>query len=375
MRLIHISDLHLGKRLNEYSLIEDQRYILQQIIEVIDERKADVVLVAGDIYDKTVPSEEAMMLWDGFLNALARRGILVFAISGNHDSAVRFANLGTLVSGAGIHLAAAYHGEVSPVVLSDEFGEVNVYMLPFVKPSTVRPFFPDDEVKSYTDAVRLAVAQMRVDETKRNVLIAHQFVTGAQRCESEEIVVGGVDNVDAGVFDAFDYVALGHIHGPQSVTREFVRYCGTPLKYSFSEKNHHKSVTVIELLAKGEIRIETVPLKPLHDLREIRGAYEEVMSKSFYEGTDVTDYLHIVLTDEEDVPDAMAKLRIIYPNLMRLTYDNKRTRQSRVIEEVVDVRKSEFDLFSEFYELQNNQPMSDKQQEFTRELIQSILGV
>ena len=228
MRLIHISDLHLGKRLNEYSLIEDQRYILQQIIEVIDERKADAVLVAGDIYDKTVPSEEAMMLWDGFLNALARRGILVFAISGNHDSAVRFANLGTLISGAGIHLAAAYHGEVSPVVLSDEFGEVNVYMLPFVKPSTVRPFFPDDEVKSYTDAVRLAVAQMRVDETKRNVLVAHQFVTGAQRCESEEIVVGGVDNVDAGVFDAFDYVALGHIHGPQSVTREFVRYCGTP---------------------------------------------------------------------------------------------------------------------------------------------------
>ena len=212
---------------------------------------------------------------------------------------------------------------------------------------------------------------MDVDFTARNVLVTHQFVTGAVTCESEEISVGGSDNVDISVFDGFDYVALGHLHGPQNVGSNRVRYCGTPLKYSFSEAGHHKSVTVVELAEKGSLHLQTTPLNPRHDLREMRGAFAELMDKAQNAPSD--DYLHIILTDEEDVPEAVGQLRVIYPNLMKLSYDNTRTRTNRVIDAAEDVkRKSPLELFEELYETQNNQPMSDVQRAFARELIESI---
>ncbi|SCY39828.1 exonuclease SbcCD subunit D [Butyrivibrio sp. INlla14] len=379
MKLVHLSDLHLGKRVNEFSMIEDQEYILIQIINRIDEIKPDAVIVAGDIYDKSVPSEEAVRLWDDFLSKLAKRKLEVYAISGNHDSAVRFAQNSRIIDQAGIHLSPAYDGKLMHFTILDEYseksGDVNLYMLPFIKPAVVRSFYPEEDIKDYTDAVRVALehADGSIDPTKRNILVAHQFVTGAERCESEEITVGGLDNVDASVFDDFDYVALGHIHGPQKVKRDTIRYSGTPLKYSFSEKDHHKSLTVVTVKEKGKVQIELVPFEPLRDLRQIRGTYEELSDKRNYEGTRREDYIHAILTDEEDIPDAISKLRIIYPNLMKLTYDNTRTRENKVIEGATDIeRKSPIELFEEFYEKQNNQEMSDEQRELVSGLIESI---
>lgn len=373
MKLIHISDLHLGKRVYEFSMLEDQRFILNQILSVIDAEQPQAVLIAGDVYDKSVPSAEAVQLFDEFLFRLANRKLQVFIISGNHDSAERLAFGGRLMDRSGIHLSQVYSGETEPAVLQDEYGEVRVYMLPFIKPAGVRRFFPDDTVASYTDAVQLAIGRMQVDTDCRNVLVTHQFVTGALKSESEEISVGGSDNVDAEEFDCFDYVALGHIHGPQSVSRETIRYCGTPLKYSFSEADHQKSVTVLELREKGNVQIRTVPLTPLHDMRQIRGTYLEVTSKRFYAGTDTKDYMHVTLTDEEDVPDAIGKLRVIYPNLMKLDYDNQRTRNAAAVTAAADIeRKTPLQLFEELYQKQNGQPFSDQQKELVQALIEKI---
>lgn len=370
MKFIHLSDLHLGKRVNEFSMIEDQKYILKQILGLVRSEEADAVLLAGDIYDKAVPAAEAVQVFDGFLTALAEMGTAVFAVSGNHDSAERIAFGARLMSGRGVYLSPVYDGEAAHFTLKDAWGEVCVYLLPFIKPAAVRHAFEEEEIGSYQDAVQTAVRHMEVDRSRRNILVAHQFVTGAARCDSEEISVGGVDNVDASAFDAFDYVALGHIHSPQHVGRETVRYCGTPLKYSFSEADQQKTVTVVEMREKGSVSIRELPLKPLHDLRRIRGTYMEVTALPFYENTAADDYLEITLTDEEDIPDGMQKLRVIYPNLMRLAYDNRRTREDRSLERGEErQRKSELELFEEFFELQNNQPMSGEQRAFAGELI------
>ncbi|MCR5105592.1 MAG: exonuclease SbcCD subunit D [Eubacterium sp.] len=373
MKFIHLSDLHLGKRVNEFSMIEDQEYILKEILTIIKKEKPDGVLVAGDVYDKSVPSEEAMELWDSFLISIAEKKIPVFAISGNHDSAIRFADHSKLIGGAGIHLSPVYDGDVNCYTMNDKNGALNIYLLPFIKPAVVRTKFPDEKIENYTDACRVAIEHMNVNNEERNILVAHQFVTGASRCDSEDIMVGGIDNVDASVFDAFDYVALGHIHGKQKIGRETVRYCGTPLKYSFSEKDHKKSLTIVEFGKKGDVNISEIPLIPKHNLREIRGTYDEITLKKNYEGTDTDDYVHIVLTDENDIPDAVGKLRVIYPNLMKLSYDNKRTAMQQEVNEAEDVeKKSPIELFSEFYEKQNNQEMSEEQRDFVQKCIESI---
>lgn len=374
MKLIHLSDLHLGKRVNEFSMLEDQQYILTEILHIMDEEQPDGVLIAGDVYDKTVPSAEAVALLDDFLVRLAKRDLQIFLISGNHDSPERMAFGGRLMEGSGVHLAPVYDGRVSPITLTDAYGTVNFYLLPFVKPAHVRRCFPEREITTYTDALVAAIEAMGVDTNGRNVLVTHQFVTGAARCDSEELSVGGTDNVDVSVFDPFDYVALGHIHGPQQVGRETVRYCGTPLKYSFSEAGHQKSVTVVELGPKGTVSVRTVPLIPLRDLAELRGTYEELTFRGFYEGTSYQkDYVHITLTDEEDVPDAMRKLQIIYPNLMKLDYDNRRTRAGACLDGAEDAeQKSPLELLEEFYEKQNGQPMGEEQQAFARAWMERI---
>ncbi len=374
MKILHLSDLHLGKKVNEYSMIEDQRFILVRIINIIDEEKPDCIILAGDIYDKSVPSTEAVDLFDDFLFRLSQRDAEVFVISGNHDSPERLAFGGRLMNESGVHLSPVYDGNIEPYKLTDSFGTVNFYMLPFVKPANVRRFFEDEEINSYTDAIRTAIEKMDVDESERNVLITHQFVTGADRTESEDISVGGTDNVDASVFDAFDYVALGHIHRPQNVSSERIRYCGTPLKYSFSEARDKKSVTVAELGEKGELSIRTVPLVPKRDLVELKGSYDELTLKSFYDGTSYQeDYVHITLTDENDIPDAIAKLRVIYHNIMKLDYDNARTRHSAEITADADVeRKTPGELFADFYKLQNGTEMTPEQEEFINGMIRNI---
>lgn len=374
MKFIHLSDLHIGKRVNEFSMYEDQEYILAEIIKIIDNEKPDAVLIAGDVYDKTIPSSDAVTIFDNFLFLLSERNLQVFVISGNHDSPERLSFAFRLIEKSGVHLSPVYNGHIQPFKMQDEYGEVNIFMLPFIRPANVRRFFDDREIVSYTDAIKTVISEMDVNCNSRNILITHQFVTGANRTDSEEISVGGTDNVDVSVFDDFDYVALGHIHRPQNCRSERVRYCGTPLKYSFSEANDKKSVTIVELKEKGSLEVRTADLVPKHEMREIKGKYEEVTAKSFYENTTYqTDYMHITLTDEEDIPDGVGKLRSIYHNLMRLDYDNKRTRSNSQITGVENVQeKSPLELFSDFYELQNNQPLSEEQSEYIRTLIESI---
>lgn len=373
MKLIHLSDLHLGKRVNEFSMIEDQEYILKKIINIIDDESPDAVILAGDIYDKSIPSAEAVQLFDEFLVQLAKRKLEVFVISGNHDSPERIAFGSRLMDASGIHLSPVYDGEVRPFILKDGHGEVAVYMLPFIKPATVRRFF-DEEIETYTDALQCAVSHMEIDPARRNVLVTHQFVTGASRSESEEKPIGGLDNVDSCVFEPFDYVALGHIHSPQHCGSEKIRYCGTPLKYSFSEARDKKSVTVVELNEKGKPVLRTVPLQPKRDMVERKGTYDELMARSYYEHTTWQgDYMHITLTDEEDVPEAIGRLRTVYHGLMKLDYDNKRTRSNQEVQGVADVEtKTPYELFSDFYELMNNQPMTEDQSAFMDSLIGKV---
>ena len=368
MKFVHLSDLHLGRRLNEVSLLEDQKYILQQIIGIIKAEQADAVLMSGDIYDKSVPSAEAVTVFDDFLSRLNELQVQVLVISGNHDSSERLAFGNKLFSGAGIHLSPVYDGNITPVILSDDAGEVYFWLLPFMKPAHVRQHFPDAGVESYTDACRVAIEQMAIDPTKRNVLLAHQFVTGALVCDSEEISVGGTDNVDASVFKDFDYVALGHIHGPQNICSNKIRYCGTPLKYSFSEVKHLKSVTVVELGEKGQLHVTTPGLTPLRDMRQVVGNFDDIIT-----GEATEDYMGVILTDEDEVYEAAGKLRVLFPNLLELKYDNTRTRTQQIIDGPSDVEhKSELQLFEELYEMQNKQPMSDTQRAFMQSLIEAV---
>ena len=374
MKLMHLSDLHLGKRVNEFSMLEDQVYIINEIINIIDDKKPDGIILAGDIYDKPIPPAEAVELFDNFLYKLSQRNIKVFIISGNHDSAERIAFGSRLFDKSGIYLSPVYDGKISPIELNDDYGKINIYMLPFIKPVHVRRFFPDEEISSYTDAVSTVIKNMNMDNDIRNILITHQFVTGSSRTESEDISVGGSDNVDSIVFKDFDYVALGHIHRSQSCGSEYIRYCGTPLKYSFSEANDTKSITLLDINEKGNIKLDFIPLTPLRDMVEIKGTYNELILKSFYENTTLQeDYVHITLTDEEDIPDVITKLRVVYKNIMKLDYDNNRTRSISEISLINDMEsKSPLELFDIFYESRNGQYLSDVQRDFMENIIEDI---
>ncbi len=371
MKLIHLSDLHLGKRVNNFPMLEDQAYILDRVLEITDGEQPDAVLIAGDVYDKTVPSAEAVALLDDFLVKLADRSLPVLLISG-HDSPERLAFGGRLMETRGVYIAPAYCGGVTPVTLEDAHGPVDFWLLPFLKPAQIRRLFPEEGAESFTDALACAIRHMPIDPSRRNVLVTHQFVTGAERCESEELSVGGVDNVDASVFAPFDYVALGHLHSPQNVDGARVRYCGTPLKYSFSEVRHQKSVTVAELGDKGTLDVRTVPLPPKRDMVELRGGFAQVTSPEFYSQVDRDAYVRVILTDENDIYDAMGQLRPIYPNLMRLDYDNLRTRSGGLELEEADVKRDPLELFAEFYQQQNRRPMTEEQRRYLAELVEQI---
>ena len=373
MKFAHISDLHLGKRVHQISMIEDQKYILDKIVELAAREEVDGIFIAGDVYDKVYPSAEAVALFDSFLVKLAKEGIKVFVISGNHDSPERIAFLGQLTQKAGVYLSPVYDGEVKKVSLEDVYGKLNIYLLPFIKPVHVRHFFPEETITNYTEAVKVVVDHMELNTEERNILLSHQFVTGAMRSDSEEISVGGLDNVEVSAFEAFDYVALGHIHRPQKMGRETVRYSGTPLKYSFSESQDKKSVTIVELREKGQVEIKEIMLRPQHDLVKIRGSFLEVMNPANFSDLDPESYLHITLLDEQDVPQAFSRLSVMYPNLMQMEYDNTRTREKRTLQVRREVAKMQpQDIFSELYENMNNQPLSKEQSEYLMEKIEKI---
>ncbi len=371
MKIIHLSDFHLGIRLNEYSLYDDQKYILSEILSIIDLEQPEVVIIAGDIYDKSVPSAEAVALFDEFITELSVRNLQVLAISGNHDSAERIAFGSRIMDHSGVHFSPVYNGEIKPIVINDEYGCVNFFMIPFIKPINVRSV-SDSSIESYTDALKFIVGKMNVDRNQRNVAVVHQFVTGGQQCDSEIISVGGTDNVDAAVFDVFDYTALGHLHRPQNISQS-IRYCGTPLKYSFSEKDHEKSVTVVELADKGSMNIRTIPLTLMRDLREIRGTYGELSYRENYKDTNTDDYIRVILTDELTIPNAAARLGEIYGHICELRYDNNSCGGGNHSGSVADVEnKSELDLITEFYLKQTGSEMNEEQLKITKELLEKI---
>lgn len=374
---MHLADLHLGKRVNGFSMMEDQEYILNRILEIMEEEQPDGLLIAGDVYDKTIPPAEAVRRMDDFLTAVAAKHIPVFLISGNHDSAERVAFGHQLMQGSGIWISPVYDGTIRHHTLEDRWGEVNIYLIPFLRPSVVRSFFPDVEIEDYTDALRTIIEDLQVDTSRRNVVLAHQFVTAAgalpETCDSEQLSVGGLDRVDGSVFSPFDYTALGHLHGPQRVGSETIRYAGSPLKYSFSELHQKKSVTVAELRAKGETEIRQIPLQPRREMTELRGTFEEILEEARKKGEPQTDYYHMILTDETDVVDALSRLREYYPNIMLLDYDNRRTRSQKEVEQLDRVEeRTPGELFAALYEQQNGQEMDSDRKEYLDGLIREI---
>lgn len=374
---MHLSDLHLGKRVNGFSMMEDQEYILNRILEIMEEEQPDGLLIAGDVYDKTIPPAEAVRLMDDFLTAVAAKHVPVFLISGNHDSAERVAFGHQLMQGSGIWISPVYDGTIRHHTLEDRWGEVNIYLIPFLRPSVVRSFFPDVEIEDYTDALRTIIEDLQVDTSRRNVVLAHQFVTAAgalpETCDSEQLSVGGLDRVDGSVFSPFDYTALGHLHGPQRVGSETIRYAGSPLKYSFSELHQKKSVTVAELREKGVTEIRQIPLQPRREMTELRGTFEEILEEARKKGEPQTDYYHMILTDETDVVDALSRLREYYPNIMLLDYDNRRTRSQKEVEQLDRVEeRTPGELFAALYEQQNGQEMDSDRKEYLDGLIREI---
>lgn len=363
MTFVHLSDLHLGKRLEKQSLLPDQEYILDQIIALLKENPPDGILIAGDVYDRSVPAVDAIELFNHFLEELSAFQIPIFIISGNHDSGERLSFAHRSLKRADIHISPNYHGKITPITVKKEGEEVDVCLLPFLKPAMVQNYFPDQNIQTYNDTVKTVVNEMDVDPSRPSVLVAHQFVTGAVTCDSEEISVGGSENVDKSIFKNFQYVALGHLHGPQNVENIHIRYCGSPLKYSFSEVDHAKSLTYVQV--GKNFSLEKKPLTPLRDLVKIRGSYNQLTSKDFYErdGFDPTAYFHITLTDENPLPEAMGRLRIIYPYALKLSYDNLRTRHDSDINKV-NSTLDPLSVFASLFAEQHGSPLSTEQAEF-----------
>ena len=367
MKFMHISDLHIGKRVNEFSMLEDQKVILSEIIKIATEQEVDGVIIAGDIYDKTVPSAEAVDVFDDFITELSSKEILLFIISGNHDSPERL-DFGSRIMGKHkVHIAGQFDGEIKAVTMDDDDGKIHIHLMPYLKPALVNRKL-SIESASFDECVRAALAKTAVNFEERNILVAHQFVTAGgnapERSDSESKSLGGMDNVDVSAFAGFDYVALGHIHGPQQMGRETVRYSGSPLKYSFSECRHKKSVTIIELKEKGNITYKQIELQPLRDMKEIRCSLSELMAGKTLKTVSADCYVHVILTDEDEIIDAIGKVREIYPFVMLLDFDNRRTKENLNLNQLTgeDLKqKSPLELFGDFYVNQNNIEMTESQ--------------
>lgn len=378
MKLMHFSDLHLGRQLHRYSLQEEQAELLMRIQQIVQSEKPDAILIAGDVYDRSIPPVYATQLLDGFLAALCKIST-VCVISGNHDSAERLSFLSEPLKESGLHISPVYRGEVHHITMQDELGDVNIWLLPFVKAATVRPYFPDETIETTHDAVACAVRHMGINPSQRNILVAHQFVAGGHPSGSEEafstadVSVGGSDMVDASIFAPFDYVALGHIHRAQNVSSERIRYCGTPMAYDFSEANHEKSITIAELGKKGNLSIYTIPIPAPRNLVEVRGLFADIISDDALRSTDRDAYTHVTLTDDTPIPDVMNRLRQVYPRITHLDWDNARTRHSSDLSVTADVQKhTPHSLFIDFFERMTGDNMTAEQTEYITALIREI---
>ena len=377
MKLMHLSDLHLGKLVLEQSMIDDQKYILNQIIEIVKKEQVDIVLIAGDVYDKSIPTIEAVNLFSDFLTRLYKLKVLVFVISGNHDSKDRLSFGNELFVDNGIYIEGIFNGNLRCETANDKYGKLNIYMLPFIKPVEIKRFYPDEIIDTYEDAIKCILKHSSINKNERNIIMVHQFVTSLGedviRSDSESISLGGIDNIDVTLFKDFDYVAMGHIHGPQKVGRETARYSGSPLKYSFSEVNQKKSVCIIEFNSKEDINISKIPLIPIKDMRVIKGPFDKLISKEIVNLENKNDYLDVILTDDDYIINAIGKLRKFYPNILKLEYENRIS--SNDVSDNIDIDKSNMspiDLFSEFYKMQNGIELPAKKKKIIEEVIKEV---
>ena len=372
MKFIHLSDLHLGKSVNEFSMIKDQEYILNKVISIIESKKLDAVVIAGDIYDRSIPSEEAVGLYNDFLRAVVSKGVKVFVISGNHDSDVRTDFGSWMMEECGVYVSGIYDGSVKKVKVEDEYGEVFFHLLPYVKAPHVRHFYPDADITNYDSALRVAVSKCEVDKDKRNVILAHQFIAGKSSgpefsgSENDALNVGTIECAGYDIFDEFDYAALGHIHSPQSIGRDTVRYAGSPLKYSLEDReiSRDKMFTIVELKEKNNVEIELIPIEPLRDVRHIKGKLADILSNA----VDTDDYIYATLTDEESQYEAMARLREIYPNTMKMDYDNSLTRHIAEDSEIVTDGKSFEELMEDFFTFSRGSTPDEKEWEIIKKV-------
>ena len=377
MKLFHLSDLHLGKRVYAFSMLRDQQYVLKQVCALAEKHQPDGILLSGDLYDKPIPPVEAVQLLDEFLTKMQQMGIAVYAISGNHDSAGRVDFGSRILQQQNLHICGAFDGKLYHVSKEDAFGEIHFYLLPFLKPATVSACREGGESLTYAEAVKWALETMDIDTTKRNVLLAHQFVTWkgtAEESDSETKTLGGVDEMDASLFFDFDYVALGHLHSPQRIGRDTIRYGGSPLKYSFSELRQKKGVTLVEIQEKGNITTEFLPLEPLHPLREIKGTLADLLEAAEEAGGS-EDYVRAILTDEGAVYDPVGRLRVYYPNLMTLEMAQRGERQEDFSLRLDQEQLSGPALFAGFFEKQNDREMSEAQKALVEKIWQDLGGV
>lgn len=356
MKFLHLADLHLGKRLHDYSLLDDQQAVLAQALQLVRDRQCDAVLIAGDVYDRPQPSVDAMQLFDRFLTGLCEANVPSYIISGNHDAAGRISYFSGLLEKSGVHMPAEFSGRLQSIPVPDS--RIVIHLLPFIRPMDVRRHYPDEEIHTYEDAVRLVLHHSPLDKECVNILLSHQFITGAATCESEEFAIGGLDNINAEVFADFDYVALGHLHQPQRCQRDTIRYAGSPLKYSLSEEHQRKSFLLVDVRGKDDIAFEQIPVQLPHDVRTVQGTFDALQNTPYTE-----DYVRVVLTDEFVPPDARITLRSTFPNMVKFNVENSKTSTETDVAAFESFQdKSPLELFSDFFAFQNNDVRPSEEQ-------------
>lgn len=371
---MHLADLHIGKKVSGFSMIDEQKAVLEQIKKIASDNDVSVVMIAGDVYDKNTPSAEAVTLFDDFLTSLVKMNIKVLIISGNHDSIERLSFASALMESSNVYISKQFNGDLKKVTFEDDYGNINFYLLPFIRPIDVKNAYENTDIQDYNDAVKKIISKNPIDTLQRNVILSHQFITNAEISDSEMLSVGGIDNVEAENYKNFDYAALGHIHKPQKI-RDNIRYSGSILKYSFSECKIDKSVPIIDMQQKGSTTIELFPLIPKHDMIEIKGTYNELMSPDYYKNIDTQSYVHVILTNDTAEPDAMNKLRTVYPNIMKIDYCNITTESEQEIEDSQDLLVAKpIEFVRNFYEEMYGKSMNDNQEKYINNIIEEIWG-
>lgn len=373
MKVLHLADLHIGKRVNGFNMIEDQRFALEQILSIVKEEDIACILIAGDVYDQSVPSSEAMSIFDDFITSLTELEKDVLIIAGNHDSAERLAFASRLMQKSKVYISKVFDGEIDKIVLEDSYGPINFYLLPFLKPIHVKCFHPDLKLDDFQSAIDLVIESIDLDKSQRNVIISHQFIVGAERSDSEELYLGGSEAISLDTYKDFDYVALGHIHKKQAFRDGKVRYPGSLLKYSKSEANYKKAINIVDIRAKGDIEIIEKEISYLHEMREISGYFEDIIEAS-KDDPRKEDYIHFNLFDQDEVFDGLARLREVYPNLMTMAYVKEKEFEDLELVSFEMKEKDPFELFNEFYEFRKNRKLDEDKSELVKEVIRDVWG-